>query len=186
MKRVLVPLAPGFEEVEALTVVDYLRRAGAQVVTASVGAANPITGKHQVRVMADVDLSEALAEWGDAFDLVVLPGGPGVQNLAASTELMSFLRERLARRAPTAAICAAPLVLAAAGLERSTRLTSWPGVKEKLSDFPNYAEDKVVVDGPFTTSRGPGTSVPFALALVSQLFGDAAAAELAADTVSLA
>lgn len=184
MKRVLVPLAPGFEEVEALTVVDYLRRAGAHVVTASVGAANPITGKHKIRVMADIDLPEALAEWGDAFDLVVLPGGPGVKNLAASDTLMQLLRDRLAKGAPTAAICAAPTVLAAAGLDRKTRITSWPGSRPDLADFAAYAEDTVVRDGPITTSRGPGTSVPFALALVAQLFGDEAAAELRADTVS--
>ena len=92
MKRVLVPLAPGFEEVEALTVVDYLRRAGAHVVTASVGAKNPIAGKQRIRVMADIDLQEALDEWGDAFDLVVLPGGPGVAKLAESEPLMQLLR----------------------------------------------------------------------------------------------
>lgn len=184
MKRVLVPLAPGFEEVEALTVVDYLRRAGAHVVTASVGAPNPITGKHRVRVMADIDLDEAIAEWGDAFDLVVLPGGPGVTNLAASEPLMDLLRRRLAAGTPTAAICAAPTVLAKAGLDRRTRITSWPGTREALSDFPHYATDKVVVDGAIITSRGPGTAVPFALALVEQLFGAKAAADLAADTVS--
>lgn len=184
MKRVLVPLAPGFEEVEALTVVDFLRRAGAHVVTASVGAPNPITGKHRVRVMADIDLAEALAEWGDAFDLVVLPGGPGVSNLAASEPLMDLLRRRLAAGAPTAAICAAPTVLAKAGLDRNTRITSWPGTREALADFANYSTDKVVHDGAITTSRGPGTSVAFALALVTQLFGADAAAELAADTVS--
>jgi 4-methyl-5(b-hydroxyethyl)-thiazole monophosphate biosynthesis len=184
MKRVLVPLAPGFEEVEATTVVDYLRRAGAHVVTASVGAPNPITGKHKMRVMADIDLPEALVEWGDAFDLVVLPGGPAVTNLMASETLMSFLRERLAKKAPTAAICAAPLVLAAAGLDRATRITSWPGVSGDLADFPGYSEETVVTDGHITTSRGPGTSVAFALSLVAQLYGDAAAADVRQDTVS--
>jgi 4-methyl-5(b-hydroxyethyl)-thiazole monophosphate biosynthesis len=184
MKRVLVPLATGFEEVEALTVVDYLRRAGAQVVTASVGAANPITGRSKIRVMADIDLSEALAEWGDAFDLVVLPGGPGVASLAASETLMAFVRARLERRQPTAAICAAPTVLAAAGLDRATRITSWPGSRPELADFARYAEERVVVDGPVITSRGPGTAVPFALALVTQLFGAEAADKLARDTVS--
>lgn len=134
--------------------------------------------------MADIDLSEALAEWGDAFDLVVLPGGPAVKNLLASDALMQVVRDRLAKRAPTAAICAAPLVLAAAGLDRATRITSWPGVASDLADFAGYSTDTVVVDGFVTTSRGPGTSVAFALSLVSQLFGDAAAAELRADTVS--
>lgn len=184
MKRVLIPLAPGFEEVEALTVVDYLRRAGAHVVTASVGAKNPIAGKQRIRVMADIDLQEALDEWGDAFDLVVLPGGPGVAKLLESESLMQLLRDRLQKRAPTAAICAAPTVLAAAGLDRATRITSWPGSRPDLADFANYAEDTVVVDGNITTSRGPGTSVAFALSLVGQLFGADAAEELRADTVS--
>ena len=184
MKRVLVPLATGFEEVEALTVVDYLRRAGAHVVTASVGAKNPITGKQKVRVMADIDLQEAIDEWGDAFDLVVLPGGPGVANLQASEVFMTLLKDRLAKGAMTAAICAAPLVLAAAGLDRKTRLTSWPGVKGDLAEFANYAEDTVVIDGHITTSRGPGTSVAFALSLVAQLYGAAAAEALRVDTVS--
>jgi 4-methyl-5(b-hydroxyethyl)-thiazole monophosphate biosynthesis len=184
MKTVLVPLAPGFEEVEALTVVDYLRRAGAHVVTASVGATNPITGKHRIRVMADIDLSEAIAEWGDAFDLVVLPGGPGHTNLAASEPLMELLRARLQQKQPTAAICAAPTVLAAAGLDRATRLTSWPGSRAELADFERYAEDAVVVDGHITTSRGPGTAVPFALALIEQLFDAATRDKVRASTVS--
>jgi len=184
MKRVLVPLAPGFEEVEALTVVDYLRRAGAHVVTASVGAANPITGKQRIRVMADIDLPEALDEWGDDFAAVVLPGGPGVEKLAESELVVGLVRERLAKGALTAAICAAPLVLAKAGLDRNTRITSWPGVREHLSDFANYSEDLVVRDGEVITSRGPGTSVKFALALIEALFGAEKAAEIAADTVS--
>lgn len=184
MKRVLVPLAPGFEEVEALTVVDYLRRAGAHVVTASVGAPNPITGKHRIRVMADIDLSEAIEEWGDAFDLVVLPGGPGVKGLAASEPLMELLRERLQKGDPTAAICAAPTVLAAAGLDRGTRITSWPGSRSELADFSGYAEDTVVVDGAITTSRGAGTAVPFALALIEHLFGPEVREEIRESTVS--
>lgn len=184
MKRVLVPLAPGFEEVEALTVVDYLRRAGAHVVTASVGAKNPITGKNRIRVMADIDLPEALDEWGEDFAAVVLPGGPAVERLAESEEILGLVRGRLAKKTLTAAICAAPLVLAKAGLDPATRITSWPGVRGQLAAFANYSEEAVVRDGEVITSRGPGTSVKFALALIEALFGADKAAEIARDTVS--
>lgn len=185
MKRVLVPLAPGFEEVEALTVVDYLRRAGAQVVTASVGAPNPIGGKHRIRVMADIDLSEALDEWGEDFAAVVLPGGPAVQKLAESETLLALVSGRLSRGELTAAICAAPLVLAKAGLDTGTRITSWPGVRGELVAYTQYSEERVVRDGNVITSRGPGTSVEFALALVEALFGAGKADEIRRDTVSL-
>lgn len=184
MKRVLVPLAPGFEEVEALTVVDYLRRAGAQVVTASVGAPNPIAGKHRIRVMADIDLSEALAEWGEDFAAVVLPGGPAVMKLAENEEIVALVRGRLERGELTAAICAAPLVLAKAGLAHDKRITSWPGVAGDLAQYTNYSDDLVVKDGPLITSRGPGTSVAFALALIEALFGADKAEEIRKDTVS--
>lgn len=184
MKRVLVPLAPGFEEVEALTVVDYLRRAGAHVVTASVGAPNPITGKHRIRVMADIDLPEALAEWGEDFAAVVLPGGPAVAKLAESEEVVALVRGRLERKELVGAICAAPLVLAKAGLDPATRITSWPGVRGELATFSNYLEETVVRDGAVITSRGPGTSVAFALALVEALFGVGKAEEVRRDTVS--
>lgn len=184
MKRVLVPLAPGFEEVEALTVVDYLRRAGAQVITASVGAPNPIAGKHKIRVMADIDLGEALAEWGEEWDLVVLPGGPAVAKLPESEALMGLLRKRLAEHKLTAAICAAPLVLAQAGLDPKTHITSWPGVRQDLAAFEHYSEARVVIDGHVITSRGPGTSVDFALVLIERLFGAQKATEIRTDTVS--
>ena len=185
MKRVLVPLAPGFEEVEALTAVDYLRRAGAHVVTASVGAKNPIAGKHRIRVMADIDLSEALAEWGEDFAAVVLPGGPAVQALAENDEIVGLVKNRLERGELTGAICAAPLVLAKAGLATATRITSWPGVRQDLAAYTNYSEDLVVREGHVITSRGPGTSVAFALALVEALFGADKAEEIRKDTVSL-
>jgi putative intracellular protease/amidase len=114
-KRVLCPLAPGFEELEAIAIIDLLRRAGDQVITASVGTANPVIGKHRVRVMADIDLAEALAEWGDdGFDLVVLPGGPGVATLSESEPLRALLAARIASGRLVAAICAAPTLLAAA------------------------------------------------------------------------
>ena len=183
-KRVLVPLAPGFEELEAIAVVDYLRRAGAQVVTASVDAPNPITGRNRVRIMADIDLAEALEEWGEAWDLVVLPGGPGVSALAESEALRGLLARRIEAGALTGAICAAPRLLASAGLAATTRVTNHPGCREDLGAFGAYTTDAEAVDGAEITSRGPGTAVAFALALVEALYGADAAAALRAETVA--
>lgn len=183
-KRVLVPLAPGFEELEAIAVIDYLRRAGAHVVTASVDAPNPITGRNRVRIMADIDLSEAIEEWGEAWDLVVLPGGPGVARLAESEVLTGLLSRRLGDGGLTGAICAAPRVLAAAGLPIATRITNHPGCRDDLVDFTDYTTEAVAIDGPVITSRGPGTAVAFALALVEALYGADAAAALRAETVA--
>ena len=161
-KRVLVPLAPGFEELEAIAVVDLLRRAGCHVVTASVAAANPILGRNRMRVMADLDLSEALA--GDLL-------------------LMGLLARRLGTGAPTAAICAAPGVLARAGLPRETAITGHPACRGDLAEFTDYRDEAVVRDGAVVTSRGPGTAVAFALALVELLFGADRAKALATEIV---
>lgn len=183
-KRVLVPLATGFEELEAVAVVDLLRRAGAHVVTASVDTANPVTGRNRLRVMADIDLPEAIEEWGEAWDLVVLPGGAGVEVLAQNEALMGIIARRIAAGAPMAAICAAPALLAQAGLPVTTRITSFPSTQEALGAYANYATDAVVVDGNVVTSRGPGTAVQFALACVELLFGAARAREIRAETIS--
>lgn len=183
-KRVLVPLAPGFEEVEALTVVDYLRRADVHVVTASVGAPNPITGRSRIRVMADIDLDEALAEWGDEWDAVVVPGGgPGVERLLESEAVVGLLARRLAANQLVAAICAGPKVLVKAGLRPGTQLTSYPGLGDELAAY-HYIEAPVVTDGAVITSRGPGTAVAFALALIAALSGPAKAEHVRTTTVS--
>jgi 4-methyl-5(b-hydroxyethyl)-thiazole monophosphate biosynthesis len=183
-KRVLIPLAPGFEELEAIAAIDLLRRAGAHVVTASVDAPNPIAGKNRVRVMADIDLPEALDEWGDAWDLVVLPGGPGVVGLAANERLVALLADRIRAQRPVAAICAAPTVLALAGLPTDTPITSWPGSRPDLAAFSDWRDEAVVATPTVVTGRGPGTSVPFALALVALLYGAEAARALSADIAS--
>ena len=90
--RVLVPLGSGFEELEAVAPIDLLRRAGCQVVTCSVGVSNPIVGRNRMRIMADLDLSEAIAEWGDAWDLLLLPGGlSGVEAMEVDACLMAMI-----------------------------------------------------------------------------------------------
>ena len=177
--RVLVPLGPGFEELEAIAVIDVLRRAGCHVVTASVGAANPIVGRNRIRVMADLDIEDALVEWGESWDLVVLPGGlGGVAAIEAHEGLSTLLRERLAAGGLTAAICAAPRALKAAGLPRSTALTGHPACRADLEDYDQYRTDAVVVDGHVITSRGPGTALAFGLACVEALCGPGRTAEI--------
>lgn len=172
--RILVPLADGFEEVEAVAIVDVLRRAGLEVVTAGL-AGDAATGSHGIRVGADAALDDLdLA----GFDAVVLPGGmPGSQHLAEDERVLALVR-RLAREDKTvAAICAAPLVLAAAGALAGHAFTSHPSVTARLP--AGGSEERVVRSGGVFTSRGPGTALEFALALVEHFVGAETAAELA-------
>lgn len=178
MPRALVLLATGVEELEAIAPIDLLRRAGVHVVTASVGARNPIVGRNRIRLMADLDLAEALVEWGDDWDLVVVPGGAaGVEALMADERVLDLLRGRLTAGRLTAAICAGPKVLARAGLAAGTAITSHPGVQGDLAAY-DYRTDAVVSTGAVITSRGPGTAVAFGLALVEALCGVEAASSL--------
>ena len=171
--RVLVPLAEGFEEIEAVTVVDLLRRAGIDVRTASLAGAR-VTGSHGIPVEADISID--VADAAD-YDMIVLPGGmPGAEHLKRDPRIIALLRRFAAAGRYTAAICAAPGVLAHAGLLDNRRATSFPGFLAPdsapgitLSDAP------VVVDGRVVTSRGPGTATEFSLALIELLCGRQAA-----------
>jgi 4-methyl-5(b-hydroxyethyl)-thiazole monophosphate biosynthesis len=169
MKRVLVPLAEGFEELEAVTIIDILRRAGIEVVVASL-AGSPVTGSHGIRLAADTPLA-ALAE--QDFDMIALPGGmPGADHLRKDPRVAALVRRLHESGRPVAAICAAPMVLAAAGVLDGRRATSYPGVLSQ--DGPaRLVGDAVVVDQGVITSRGPGTALDFALALVEALAGPA-------------
>jgi 4-methyl-5(b-hydroxyethyl)-thiazole monophosphate biosynthesis len=172
MKRVLVPLAEGFEELEAVTIVDILRRAGVEVVVASLGH-SPVTGSHGIRVAADTPLA-ALVE--QDFDMIALPGGmPGAEHLKNDPRVTDIARRLAARGRPVAAICAAPMVLAAAGLLDGRSATSFPGFLKDAAKT-SVTGEAVVVDGGVITSRGPGTALDFALALVEVLEGAAARA----------
>jgi protein deglycase len=167
MKRVLVPLAEGFEELEAVTIIDILRRAGIDVVVASL-AGSPVTGSHGIRLAADTPLG-ALAE--QDFDMIALPGGmPGADHLKKDPRIAEIVQRLHAAGRPVAAICAAPMVLAAAGVLDGRRATSYPGFL-KDADKATVVGDAVVVDGGIITSRGPGTALDFALALVEELGG---------------
>ncbi len=173
-KQILVPLADGFEEIEAMTIIDVLRRAGLEVTVAGL-AKKETHGAHGVKVLADTTLGEVK---GRNFDAVVLPGGmPGSERLAGSEDIKALVKRHAAAGKITAAICAAPWALGASGVLAGKKVTCYPGFEEKLtSALPQ--KDRVVVDGPIITSRGPGTALEFALKLVEVLVNSKMAGEL--------
>lgn len=167
MASVLVPLAQGCEELEAVTVVDLLRRAGVHVVTAGLDNA-PVRASRGVVLVADMTLDEALKQ---EYDMVVLPGGlHGADHLDGDPRIRGLLRTMADSGRYTAAICAAPKVLASTGLLEGKKVTSFPGVLDAFADL-DYRSDPVVQDGRLITSRGPGTAMDFALTLIENLLG---------------
>jgi protein deglycase len=178
VSRVLVPLAPGFEEIEAVTIVDVLRRGGVEVVVAGLKSAGPVEGAHGIAVRADAALVEVR---GRSFDMVVLPGGePGVTNLSADDAVQALVAERMQAGTPLGAICAAPRILAGGGFLRGRRATSHPSVAAQLKAGGALYEEarRVVRDGALVTSRGPGTAIEFSLEVLEMLGLGARAAEL--------
>jgi protein deglycase len=167
MRTVLVLLAPGFEEIETITVVDILRRAGARVTLAGTEK-GPLKGSRGVHVLTD-DLLENLLE--TEFDMVVLPGGqPGTDNLKKDARVKQLLGKMNLAGKKIAAICAAPLILKEAGIIGKLCVTSHPSVKGDMKGI-SYSEDRMVVDGNMITSKSPGTAMEFSLKLVEILFG---------------
>lgn len=169
MATVLVPLAQGCEELEAVTIIDLLRRAGIEVVSAGLDA-QPITASRGTVLVADTDLDSALQK---EYDMVVLPGGlPGADHLDNDPRIQALLKKMANSEKFTAAICAAPKVLASVGLLNGKQATAYPGVLDALN-MPDIhqQDDAVVKDGKVITSRGPGTSMDFALALIEVLVG---------------
>lgn len=169
MASVLVPLAQGCEELEAVTIIDVLRRAGITVTSAGLDA-RPVKCSRGTVLVPDVTLDEALR--GD-YDMIVLPGGmPGTDNLRLDTRIKPLLRKMAEQGKYTAAICAAPVVLAEAGVLAGKIATSYPGFLDAMhSPGVTYSNDPVVRDGRIITSRGPGTAMDFALELVEVLAG---------------
>jgi len=167
--KVLVPLAQGCEELEAITITDLLTRAGINVITAGLDD-QIITASRGMKLVADKNLDQVLE---DEFDMIVLPGGlPGADHLNNDPRIQALLKKMASRNKYTAAICAAPRVLATAGLLDGKHATSYPG---SLDQFPVktmiYEEKAVVVDGKVVTSRGPGTAMDFTLTLIELLAG---------------
>ena len=176
--KVYIFLADGFEEIEGLTVVDVLRRAGAEVEMVSVMDRKEITGAHGIKVEADRMIEEA----GEA-DLYVLPGGmPGTLHLKEHAGLCRLLNQAEKKEKHIAAICAAPSVLGELGMLKGKRACCYPSFEEKLNCL-EVSYEPVVTDGRITTSRGMGTAVRFSLELVSVLYGKEKADEIAESIV---
>ncbi len=181
MARVLVPLAEGCEELEAVTIIDLLRRAGIEVVTAGLQP-GIVKASRGTQLVPDEALDTVLR---DDFDMIVLPGGmPGAQHLMEDPRIIALLKKMAEQGKYTAAICAAPMALAEAGLLAGKRATSYPGFLDKI-EVPGmaYLKDAVVTDGKILTSRGPGTAMDFALALIEALAGKAKRDEVEAGLV---
>jgi protein deglycase len=169
MHKVLVPLAQGCEELEAVTIIDLLRRAEINVVTAGLDS-QAVTASRGTVIIPDTDLDTALQ---DDYDMVVLPGGlPGADHLDNDDRIKNILIKMANSEKFTAAICAAPKVLANAGLLDNKKATSYPGFLDNLNlDSTDISNEAVITDGKVITSRGPGTAMDFALTLIESLEG---------------
>ncbi len=179
MKHAIVLLADGFEEVEAVTSIDFLRRAGIRVAVVGV-TGRDVVGGHDIRINTDITVDE----WTDDYDVLVIPGGrTGAENIAANGEAMQLIRSAIAADRLVAAICAAPgVVLGAHGLLGAHRFTSYPGFETRAISG-TFSEDRVVHDGMLITSRGAGTAAEFAEEIVRTLVGREEASKLHAATL---
>ena len=167
-------LFTGFEEIETIAPVDLLRRAGVEVIVASLTGERLVTGRCDITVQADASLADVAEQ---EFDLLLIPGGPGVKALRADGRAAKLAQAYAQIGKPVAAICAAPTVLKDAGLLAGKRFTSHAGVLPELPE--SLLQERVVEDGGIITSRGAATAVDFGLALVRRLCGETAAAEVA-------
>ncbi len=179
MPSCLTILAEAFEELEAVAPVDLLRRADVSVTLASLAPAPLVTGRSQLTLRPDTYLEVIMAQ---EFDLLLLPGGPGVRHLRADSRIAELVRRQHARNGFVAAICAAPTVLADAGVLSGRRFTAHPSVAKDLPTL--LANEEVVRDGNIITSRGAGTAIAFGLALVSVLCGQPTAQRIAAEVAA--
>ena len=182
MSKVYVFLADGFEEIEGLTVVDLLRRAGIETITVSVMGREEIIGSHRIPVTADTLIGKVHPT---KEDMLVLPGGmPGTKYLAGYKPLTELLTEFYDDGRKIAAICAAPSVFSGLGFLKGRRATAYPSFMDVIEkDGAITRTDSVVVDGNVTTSRGLGTAVDFALSIITQLEGEEKAQEIAESVV---
>lgn len=180
MKKVMIHLADGFEEIEAITPIDVLRRAGCDVVTVSISGKNAVTSRRNVTIMADRLFSERDY---DLADMIILPGGqPGANNLNAHEGLKKQIENFNTKGKWVAAICAAPLVLGGLGILKGKNATGFPGTESKLTGA-NYTGNGVEVDGNIVTGKGPGVALQFSLVLAEKLVGKEKAEELRKDMI---
>lgn len=169
MHHVLVPLAQGCEELEAITITDLLVRAGIKVTTAGLDD-QPVTASRGTRILPDTSIDQVIDK---SFDMIVLPGGlPGADHLRDDSRLQQMLQQHAAKQKPVGAICAAPKALAAAGLLDGKSATGYPGTLEALNNPSITISNRAVeIDGNVMTSRGPGTAIDFALAIIELIEG---------------
>jgi len=174
MKRILVPLARGFEEIEAITIVDILRRADAEVCLAGLEKRN-VEGSHGLKIIADSVLEEVLEE---SWDMVVLPGGvPGAPTLMEDERIIKLLKNQATKKKTSAAICAAPAVLEKAGLTKGKRVTSHPAWAERMTTAVHTGQ-RVQTAELLVTGQAAGSAMEFAFMLVETLFGPEKAADV--------
>lgn len=166
--KILIPLAEGFEEIEAVTCIDVLRRGGVEVVTASLNNLD-VKGAHNIIIKADTSISTI--KRGE-FDGILLPGGmPGATNLRDDERVIELIQELAKEEKLIAAICAAPIALERAGVITNKKATSYPGFDKDLTSC-KYQNDRVVVDKNIITGRGPGVALEFALEVIKYLIGE--------------
>jgi 4-methyl-5(b-hydroxyethyl)-thiazole monophosphate biosynthesis len=178
--RVLIPLADGVEELEAVTLIDVLRRGGVDVTSAALGTTLTVAGSRGVKLLADTLWSSLDA---DAFDALVLPGGgKGTDALLADARVIETVRDFDAAGKYVAALCAAPTVLAAAGILKGRKATCYPSVADQLG--ASYDDAPVIADGNILTSQGPGTAMLFALVLVQYFESEEAARSVASELLA--
>ena len=192
-KNVIIMMADGLEECEALNVVDVLRRAGIDLKMVSINGKKHVDGSHGIGIDTDLDLSDLLpdgvegaATLADKLDMVILPGGmPGTKYLGSDARLIGLIAEMDKREKWLTAICAAPTVYAQAGLLTGRKATCYPALLDVLDEHgADVSEEKVVIDGHFVTSRGLGTAMSFGLTLTKVLISQEKAEEVRADIVS--
>ncbi|XP_026857849.2 Parkinson disease protein 7 homolog [Electrophorus electricus] len=183
-KRALVILSKGAEEMETVIPVDVMRRAGVTVTVAGLTGKEPVHCSRNVIICPDSSLEEASKK--GPYDVVLLPGGAlGAQNLSESPAVKEVLKEQESRKGLIAAICAGPTALLAHGIAYGSTITTHPGAKDKMmtGDHYKYTEARVQKDGHLITSRGPGTSFEFALAIVEELMGAEVVAQVKAPLI---
>ncbi len=181
MTKVAIILAEGFEEIEAVTVIDILRRAGIDVIIAGLSS-NNVKGGHSVTIVPDIIIDDL--EIND-FDALIIPGGnPGYKNLRNDNRVLLLIRKAFKSRKIIAAICAAPSVLSDAGIIKGKNCTIYPGMENELIQGESTPkQDIVVIDDNIITSRGPATALPFALTIVERLAGKKIAESIRKNTL---
>lgn len=172
-KKALIILHSGFEEIEAVTPIDLLTRAGVTVVQTALDEMLQVTGKNGITLQASHHLDDVVSE---PFDAVILPGGPGIQEIRNHPIICKLFEQQKAADRIIGCICAAPLLLLDAGLLENLRYTCYPAMRNEL---PHALAEDVVEDGSIITSRGAGTATEFSLQLIRALINEAAANKVA-------